>query len=76
MQLPFVNASSDSVNITCTRNEVTMKNYNQVCKVQIALADSCLDKSGKTIGSVRYLKRPIQKLVLLMPAPGEGLELE
>ena len=44
-----------------------MKNYNQVCKVQIALADSCLDKSGKMIGSVQYLKRP---------APGEGLEPE
>ncbi|XP_022810538.1 uncharacterized protein LOC111347571 [Stylophora pistillata] len=41
----------------------------QVRKVQIALADSCLDKRGKRIGSVRYLERPIQKLVLLMQAP-------
>ena len=41
----------------------------QVRKVQIALADRCLDKIGKRIGSVRYLERPVQKLVLLMPAP-------
>jgi len=41
----------------------------QVCKVQIALADSCLDNKGRRIDSVRYLERPVQKLVLLMPAP-------
>ncbi|KAL9967307.1 hypothetical protein ACROYT_G025507 [Oculina patagonica] len=40
----------------------------QVRKVQIALADSCLDNKGKRIDSVRYLERPVQKLVLLMPA--------
>ena len=41
----------------------------QVRKVQIALADRCLDKTGKRIDSVQYLERPVQKLVLLMPAP-------
>ena len=46
----------------------------QVRKVQIALADSCLNKQGQRIGSVRYLERPIQKLVLLMPAPKEEWE--
>lgn len=41
----------------------------QVRKVQIALADSCLDNKGRRIDSVRYLERPVQKLVLSMPAP-------
>ena len=40
----------------------------QVRKVQVALADSCLDNKGKRIGTVRYLERPVQKLVLLMSA--------
>ncbi|XP_078382421.1 uncharacterized protein LOC144665122 [Oculina patagonica] len=40
----------------------------QVRKVQIALADSCLDNKGKRVNSVRHLERPVQKLVLLMPA--------
>ena len=38
----------------------------QVRKVQVALADSCLDKNGKRSGPLRYLERPVQKLVLLM----------
>ena len=38
----------------------------QVCKVQVALADSCLDKNGNRSGPLRYLERPVQKLVLLM----------
>ena len=37
-----------------------------VRKVQVALADSCLDKNGKRSGPLRYLERPVQKLVLLM----------
>lgn len=40
----------------------------QVRKVQVALADSCLDSKGKRIRTVRYLERPVQKLVLLLPA--------
>lgn len=40
----------------------------QVRKVQVALADGCLDKEGRRSGPVRYLERPVQKLVLLMAA--------
>lgn len=40
----------------------------QVRKVQVALADSCLDSKGKRIRTVWYLERPVQKLVLLLPA--------
>ena len=40
----------------------------QVRKVQVSLADRCLDNKGKRIGTVRYLERPVQKLVLLMSA--------
>jgi len=39
-----------------------------VRKVQVALADSCLDKHGKRSAPLRYLERPVQKLVLLMRA--------
>lgn len=39
----------------------------QVRKVQVALADSCLDSKGRRTGPMRYLERPIQKLVLLVP---------
>lgn len=39
-----------------------------VRKVQVALADSCLDKDGKRRAPLRYLERPVQKLVLLMRA--------
>lgn len=37
-----------------------------VRKVQVALADSCLDKKGKRTAQLRYLERPVQKLVLLL----------
>jgi len=40
----------------------------QARKVQVALADSCLDNMGKRVNAVRYLERPVQKLVLLMAA--------
>ena len=36
----------------------------QVRKVQLALADSCLDKNGRRSWPLRYLERPAQKLVL------------
>ena len=36
-----------------------------VRKVQVTLADSCLDKKGKRIAPLRCLEWPIQKLVLL-----------
>ncbi|KAK3736769.1 hypothetical protein QZH41_020665, partial [Actinostola sp. cb2023] len=40
-----------------------------VRKVQVALADSCcLDKDGKRSAPLRYLERPVKKLVLLMRA--------
>ena len=41
----------------------------QVRKVQVALADACLDKKGRRSGPMRYLERPVQKLVLLVPSP-------
>ena len=40
----------------------------QVRKVQVALADGCLDSKGRRTGAVRYLERPVQKLVFLAPA--------
>ena len=40
----------------------------QVRKVQVSLAERCLDSKGKKIGTVRYLERPVPKLVLLMSA--------
>ena len=38
----------------------------QVRKVQVALADSYLDNNGKRTSPVKYLERPVHKLVLLM----------
>ena len=38
----------------------------QVRKVQVALADACQDKKGRRSGPMRYLERPVQKLVLLV----------
>ena len=34
--------------------------------VKLALADACLDDRGTTTSAVKFLERPIQKLVLLM----------
>ena len=47
---------------------VYLSSDGQVRKVQVALADSCLDNTGKRVNAVRYLERPVQKLVLLMSA--------
>ena len=44
----------------------------RVRKVQLAVADRSLDNEGKRINPVRYLDRPVQKLVLLVPC-GESL---
>lgn len=41
----------------------------QVRKVQVTLPDTCLDKKGRRSGPMRYLERPVQKLVLLVPSP-------
>ncbi|XP_067019485.1 uncharacterized protein [Acropora muricata] len=38
----------------------------QVRKAQVAIADGCLDKNGRRSGPLRYLERPVQKLVLVM----------
>ncbi|KAK3743468.1 hypothetical protein QZH41_003291 [Actinostola sp. cb2023] len=35
----------------------------RVRKVQVALADSCLDKDGKSSAPLRYLERPVQKRI-------------
>ena len=43
----------------------------QVRKVQVALADGCLDDTGRRVASVRYLESPVQKLVLLMSAKAD-----
>jgi len=40
----------------------------QVHKVQVALADGCLDDTGRRVTSVKYLESPVQKLVPLMSA--------
>ena len=37
-------------------------------KVKVALSDGSLDQRGKRSGPLRYLERPMQKLVLLMEA--------
>ena len=33
---------------------------------KLALADACLDKEGRRVNAVKFLERPVQKLVLLM----------
>jgi len=40
----------------------------QVRKVQVALADACLDKKGRRSRPMWYLERPVQKLILLVPS--------
>ena len=37
----------------------------QVRKAQVAITDGCLDKNGRRSGPLRYLERPVQKLVLV-----------
>ena len=37
-------------------------------KVRIAVADDSVDNKGRPIRPVAYLDRPIQKLILLLPA--------
>ncbi|XP_031554426.1 uncharacterized protein LOC116291397 [Actinia tenebrosa] len=49
-------------------SDVYPSSDGKVRKVQVALADGCLDKQGKRSAAVRYLDRPVQKLVLLMEA--------
>lgn len=44
----------------------------KVRSVQVALADSHLDKNGKRSAPIKYLDRPVHKLVLLMPAENKG----
>ncbi|XP_022777858.1 uncharacterized protein LOC111319323 [Stylophora pistillata] len=39
----------------------------RVRTVRLALADACLDDRGTRTSAVKFLERPIQKLVLLMP---------
>ena len=48
------------------RVAIVYPSKDQIRKVQVALADSCLDKNRKRSGPLRYLERPVQKLVLLM----------
>ena len=48
--------------------EVYPSSDGHVRKVKVATADGTLDKTGRRPGPVRYLERPVQKLVLLLPA--------
>ena len=48
------------------RVAIVYPSKDQIRKAQVALADSCLDKNRKRSGPLRYLERPVQKLVLLM----------
>ena len=44
---------------------VNRSSDTRVCTVKLALADACLDKEGRRVNEVRFLERPVQKLVLL-----------
>ena len=48
--------------------EVMVDPDNHVRKVKLRIADSNLDKNGKRIHSVKFLERPIHKLVVLVEA--------
>ena len=45
---------------------VNRSSDGRVCTVKLALADACLDKKGRRVKEVKFLERPVQKLVLLM----------
>lgn len=45
---------------------VNRSSDGRVRTVKLALADACLDKEGKRVNDVKFLERPVQKLVLLM----------
>ena len=50
-----------------------------VRKVRIAVADDSLDKEGRRTRAVTFLERPIQKLILLLPADSDedrGIPIE
>ena len=49
-------------------NAVYPSKDGRVRKVQVALADDCLDKKGRREYPIRYLERRVQKLVLLVPS--------
>jgi len=54
-------------------------NDGLVKKVRIAVADDSLDNEGKRTRAVVFLKRPIQKLILLLPADSDedrGIPIE
>ena len=45
---------------------VNRSSDGRVRTVKLALADACLDKKGRRVKEVKFLERPVQKLVLLM----------
>ena len=45
---------------------VNRSSDGRVRTVKLALADTCLDKEGSRVNEVKFLERPVQKLVLLM----------
>lgn len=47
-------------------SEVHQGSDGRVRTVKLVLADACLDDKGRRVNQVKYLERPIQKLVLLM----------
>ena len=45
---------------------VNQSSDRRVRTVKLALADACLDNKGRRVNEVKFLERPVQKLVLLM----------
>ena len=45
---------------------VNRSSDGSVRTVKLALADACLDKNGRRVNEVKFLERPVLKLVLLM----------
>lgn len=45
---------------------VNRSSDGRVRTVKLALADACLDKNGRRVNEVKFLERPVLKLVQLM----------
>lgn len=59
-------------NVPCNRwqlariSEVHQGSDGCVHTVKLVLTDTCLDDKGRRVNQLKYLERPIQKLVLVM----------
>ena len=45
---------------------VNRSSDGRVRTVKLALANACLDKNGKRVNEVKFMERPVLRLVLLM----------